>query len=95
MIVAMGTARAAPPGQSDPDWPCQQIKVSHLSLAAIWSGPPPAQQQEDWRQDQPVADLVRETARRRLPIEQAQTEIHDFAQRNARQKQLKLFEIFY
>jgi hypothetical protein len=92
MVCALlvGMARAAPP---DPDWPCQQIKVPRLSLAAIWSGPLPEQQQSDWRQDQPVADLVQETARRRVPIEQAQNEIHDFAQRNTLQKQPKLLEL--
>lgn len=75
--TAIGSAIAAPPGPPDPDWPCQQIKVPRLSLAAIWSGPPPEQPQTD----PAVADLVRETAKRRLPIEQAQNEIHDFARR--------------
>ena len=89
-VLVVGAACATPP---DPDWPCQQIKVPRLSLAAIWSGPAPEQQQTDWRQDQPVADLVQEAARRRVPIEQAQTEIHDFAQRTGQQKQPKLLEL--
>jgi hypothetical protein len=80
MVLMTGTvdvaAQAAPP---DPDWPCQQIKVPRLSLAAIWSGPLPEQQQTEWRTDQAVADLVRETAQRRMPIEQARSAIHDFA----------------
>jgi hypothetical protein len=82
-------ARAAPP---DPDWPCQQIKVPRLSLAAIWSGPLPEQQQTEWRTDQPVADLVRETAERRMPIEQAHNAIHDFAHAT-QDKQAKLLEL--
>jgi hypothetical protein len=96
VVCALFTARAAsaaPPGPSDPDWPCQQIKVARLSLAAIWSGPLPEQQQADWRQDQPVADLVRETAQRRVPIEQAQDAIRDFALRNTDQRQQKLLEL--
>lgn len=92
-LFAAGAACAAPPGPPDPDWPCQQIKMSRLSLAAIWSGPPLDQQQTDWRQDQPVADLVRETAQRRVPIEQAEHEIRDFAQRTAQQKQPKLLAL--
>jgi hypothetical protein len=92
-LFAAAAAGAAPPGPPDPDWPCQQIKVPRLSLAAVWSGPPPDQQQTDWRQDQPVADLVQEIARRRLPIEQAQTEIHDFAQRTVQQKQPELLQV--
>lgn len=91
-IFAAEAACAAPPGPPDPDWPCQQIKVARLSLAAIWSGPLPDQQQTDWRQDQQVADLVRETAPRRQPIEQARTEIHDFAQRTTQPKLLALFD---
>jgi hypothetical protein len=86
------TAQAAPPGPSDPDWPCQQIKVPRLSLAAIWSGPSPEQQQTEWRTDQAVADMVRETAQRRMPIEQAQNAIHDFA-RATLDKQPKLLEL--
>jgi hypothetical protein len=86
MLLMAGTVHAAPP--SDPDWPCQQIKVPRLSLAAMWSGPTPDQQ----RTDQAVADLVRETAQRRMPIEQARTAIHDFA-RATQDKQPKLLEL--
>jgi hypothetical protein len=35
MLCLTGTAQSAPPGPRDPDWPCQQIKVPQLSLAAI------------------------------------------------------------
>jgi hypothetical protein len=92
MLLTAVMAQAAPPGQSDPDWPCQQIKVARLSLAAIWSGPLPEQPQAEWRTDQAVADLVRETAQRRMLIEQAQNAIHDFA-RATPDKQPKLLEL--
>jgi hypothetical protein len=96
MLLTAGTvdvaAQAAPPGPRDPDWPCQQIKVPRLSLAAIWSGPLPEQQQAAWQTDQAVADLVRETAQRRISIEQAQNAIHDFA-RVTPDKQPKLLEL--
>ena len=71
-LFAGASANAAPPGPRDPDWPCQQIKVPRLSLAAVWSGPPLDRQQTDWRQDQQVADLVHDVAQRRVPVEQAQ-----------------------
>jgi hypothetical protein len=90
--TAIGCACAELPGPPDPDWPCQQIKVQRLSLASIWSGPPPEQAQAEWRADPAVADLVREIAERRLPNEQAQNEIHDFARR-AQDKQSKLLEL--
>jgi hypothetical protein len=96
LLLMAGTvdvaAQAAPSGPPDPDWPCQQIKVPRLSLAAIWSGPLPERQQTEWRSDQAVADLVRETAQRRMPIEQAQNAIHDFA-RATQNKQSKLLEL--
>jgi hypothetical protein len=28
------------PAQEDPDWPCIQRKVPHLSVAQLWAGPP-------------------------------------------------------
>jgi len=88
------TAQSAPPGPHDPDWPCQQIKVPQLSLAAVWSGPSIDQQQENWQQDPTVTDLVRETAQRRMPIEQAQEKIHNFATQIGATSQTKLLDLF-
>jgi hypothetical protein len=92
-LLAAATANAAPPGPRDPDWPCQQIKVPRLSLAAIWSGAPLDPQQNDWRQDQQVVDLVHDVAQRRVPIEQAQDRIHAFAQQAGEKRQAKLLEL--
>jgi hypothetical protein len=86
-------AFAAPPGARDPDWPCQQIKVPELSLAAIWSGPAVDPQQTTWKDDQAVADLVQKLAPRREPIDHAQSLIHDFAQHTADQKQAQLLRV--
>ena len=88
------TAQSAPPGQRDPDWPCQQIKMPQLSLASVWSGPSIDQQQEGWQQDQTVAALVRETAQRRMPVEQAQERINAFASQAGNARQAKLLELF-
>jgi hypothetical protein len=85
---------AAPPGPRDPDWPCQQIKVPQLSLAAIWSGPPVDPHAADWRHDQEVVDLVHDIAQRREAIEQAQAKIEVFAQHTNGQKRQKLLELF-
>jgi hypothetical protein len=81
---------AAAPGPRDPDWPCQQIKVPHLSLAAVWSGPPLDGQQGDWRQDPQLADLIQSMAQRRVPIDQVQAKIRAFAAQAGDQKQPKL-----
>ena len=94
--VAMGAttvATPAPPASRDPDWPCQQIKVPQLSLAAAWSGPALDRQQDGWRQDPQVVDLVQELAQRRVPIEQAQDKIRAFVAQAATDKQPKLLEL--
>jgi hypothetical protein len=96
LVIAVGAAedaRSAPPGPRDPDWPCQQIKVPQLSLAAVWSGPPLDAQQDDWREKPQVADLVHDIARRRVPIEQAQERIRAFAEQAADQKQPRLLAL--
>ena len=92
LFVAVA-AEAAPPGPRDPDWPCQQIKVPVLSLAAVWTGPPVDPQQIDWQHDQAVADLVHEIAQRREPVVRAQDKIHAFAQQAKEQKGQKLLAL--
>jgi hypothetical protein len=93
MLGAAAAARSAPPGPRDPDWPCQQIKVPQLSLAAMWSGPALDRQPEDWQQDPQVVDLVREMAQRRVPIGRAQTKLRAFATRAGDQKRPKLLAL--
>ncbi len=88
-----GAAWSAPPGPRDPDWPCQQIKVPQLSLAAMWSGPPLDPQQDGWRETPQVADLVHEIAQRRVPIEQAQDRIRAFVAQSADQKPSRQLEL--
>jgi hypothetical protein len=96
VALAVGSAAgAAPPGPRDPDWPCEQIKVPQLSLAAVWSGPAlDPQQYADWRQDPQLAALVEELAQRRVPVKEAQDTIEAFAQRSGDQKQTKLLSLF-
>ncbi len=92
MLLAVA-ANAAPPEPRDPDWPCRQIKVPQLSLAAVWSGPSLDRQLVDWRQDQQVVDLVHTLAQRRMQLQQVQDAIHAFAQQAADNKQPKLLEL--
>ena len=92
-LCAAVAAISAPPQPRDPDWPCQQIKVPQLSLAAVWSGPPLGRQQDDWRNDQQVVELVHDMAQRRMPIEQAQTAIRAFVAQAGDQRQPKLLRL--
>jgi hypothetical protein len=86
-------ASASPPGPRDPDWPCQQIKVPQLSLAAVWTGPPVDPQQTNWQQNQAVANLVHDVALRREPLPQAQAKIDAFARQAAGDKQSQLIAL--
>jgi len=90
-LSATTAARAQP--VRDPDWPCQQIKVPALSLASVWAGPPIDPRQSGRQQDQQVAELVQKVTLRREPIEQAQSLIHDFAQKAGDQKQAALLDV--
>ena len=38
VLASRGLALAADPRY--PDWPCNQIKVPEMSVAAVWAGPP-------------------------------------------------------
>jgi hypothetical protein len=88
-ICGLATVAAAP-GPRDLDWPCQQIKVPRLSLAAVWSGPALDGQQGDWRQDPQVSDLVQAMAQRRVPLDQVETKIREFAAQAGDRKEPKL-----
>lgn len=90
--LAASAAQAAYPGRLDPDWPCQQIKVAHLSPGAMWAGPALDPYARTWSQNAEVAALVPRLAERRVPIEQAQADITAFARRagSAKQQQLTM-----
>ena len=64
---------------NDPDWPCIQRKVPELSIGQIWTGPELPDAAAAWQKDAQVAALVAEAAARRVPLEEAQKAIADFA----------------
>ncbi|HEY1932993.1 MAG TPA: hypothetical protein VGG99_13345 [Acetobacteraceae bacterium] len=68
----------APP--LDPNWPCQQIKIEHMSLATMWAGPPLGKLADEWQDHPKAADLARQLVQRRVPAAQAQAELKAFAQ---------------
>src|ERR1700744_4090852 len=93
ILIAPTLGFAQPRAARDPNWPCQQIKVAELSLASVWQGPPLDPQDTSWKNDPAVADLVSTLAARREPIDQAQTLLHDFAQRAGERKQAQLLQV--
>ncbi len=74
------------------NWPCHQILVGQLSLAAVWSGP--SIEGLAWRNDQAVAEIVATLAARRTPLEAAERAIEDFAQSQGASKTKKLVAVF-
>jgi hypothetical protein len=88
------SAVAAEPKADSPErnWPCRQILVRRLSLAAVWSGP--SIEGLAWRNDQAVADIVARLAARRTPLDDAERAIEEFAQSQGAGKTKKLVSVF-
>jgi hypothetical protein len=90
LVTGLGAAAAGAPRTTDPDWPCQQIKVGELSVASFWSGPAIDPATTDWQQDATVAALVETVTQRRLPMDQATARIALFAKATDKPRTLPL-----
>ena len=81
-LIIMGMTVATPPARAmdprHPDWPCHQIEVPTLSLAAFWTGPSVDDVGDAWRNDQTVSDLVLKISARRTPLADAEKAAADF-----------------
>jgi hypothetical protein len=93
-VTLEAAAVAAEPksDSSERNWPCHQILVGRVSLAAVWSGP--SIEGLAWRNDQAVADIVARLAARRTPLDDAERTIEDFAQSQGAGKTKKLVSVF-
>ena len=95
-VLALLSAAAAPATPDanapplDPDWPCQQIKIDHMSLATVWSGPPLTTFAKDWQHHPKAAALADRLAERRVPVDQAQAEIKALADAAGDQRKTEL-----
>lgn len=85
---------AAQPPTHDEDWPCIQRKVPEMKPAQVWAGPPLDEALRSWRSDSEIAALVSHLAARRLPTEEAQAEIAEFAEAAGAEKNEKLTLLF-
>lgn len=79
VVAALLAPAGAYAANADPDWPCVQRKVPSLSIGQVWNGPQLPQSAEDWEKDREVSALVGEVSARRVPLEEAQKKIRDFA----------------
>ena len=95
LILALGQAHSAFAADPRyPDWPCNQIKVPELSVAAIWTGPPIDDVGDTWEKDPQIKDLVARLAARRTPLDDAEKVIGDFLAANAADKQTRAKLLF-
>lgn len=91
-LASPGRALAADPRY--PDWPCNQIKVPEMSVAAVWAGPPIDDVESIWEQDPAVRNLVAQLAARRTPLEDAEKIISDTITGDPAERQRKAKLIF-
>ena len=92
VLASPGPALAADPRY--PDWPCNQIKVPEMSVAAVWAGPPIDDVESIWEQDPAVRNLVAQLAARRTPLEDAEKIISDTITGDPVERQRKAKLIF-
>src|SRR6266540_782104 len=89
-LALRGIALAADP--TFPDWPCNQVKVPEISVAAVWAGPALDDVGNAWEDDATIKNLVARLAARRTPLDDAQKAISDVitGTESERQKKAKL-----
>ncbi|MCA7118789.1 MAG: hypothetical protein LGL72_05140 [Acidibrevibacterium sp.] len=79
LTLALAANAVAAPPAADPDWPCQQRLVPHLSPATYWTGPaPPAG--VDWHADPKLSALIEAISPRDVPTEDGIAKLTAFAQ---------------
>ena len=78
----------AAPRSEDPDWPCQQRLVSHLTPATYWNGP--LDEQGNWQADPEIAELVHRLAPRRVKTEEGLAAIMNFAKTTSEDRPRRL-----
>jgi hypothetical protein len=91
-LALQGAARAADPRH--PDWPCNQIKVPEISIAAVWAGPAIDDAETAWHNDPAIRDLVGQLAARRTPLDAAEKAIADTVTGSPAERQQKAKLLF-
>ncbi|MGC2074983.1 MAG: hypothetical protein WA728_02915 [Xanthobacteraceae bacterium] len=96
-LAALSSAVLLSPVHADPrfpDWPCIQSKVTELSAAAVWNGPPIADVGNSWQDNDKVKELVAQISARRTPLDAAQKSIAEFIVGTPAEKQQKAKLVF-
>lgn len=92
--AAVPAAAANRPDPSDPNWPCVQRKVPELDPASVWSGPAIDPAAARWQDDPEIAPLVDYIAQRRVPFEEADAAVKDFASKAGAARSERLTLLF-
>ena len=92
LLAATGPA-IADTAALDPNWPCEQIKIDHMSLATMWGGPPLGKFLTDWQQYPAAAALAGRLAQRRVPVTKAEKEITAFAKQAGADRKTELLAL--
>jgi hypothetical protein len=92
LLTLQGMALAADP--RFPDWPCNQVKVPEISVAAVWAGPSIDDVGNAWQDDATIKDLVVRLAARRTSLDDAQKEISEVIAGTESERQRKAKLIF-
>ncbi|MFC7704147.1 hypothetical protein ACFQXB_08075 [Plastorhodobacter daqingensis] len=79
LAVLSGLAPARAATFDDPEWPCIQRKIPHLSLGQVWSGPLPDDNIEGLAREPEIQRLAARLELRRTPIDEAEALIAEFA----------------
>jgi len=87
-------ADAATAQQSQPDWPCRQVRVPELAVGGVWAGPPLDDAVKHWRDDATIADLVTRLAQRRTPMDEAERLVAQFAKSAGDTRKERLTTLF-
>jgi hypothetical protein len=86
-IAPQNTGMAADP--RFPDWPCVQLKVPEISVAAVWAGPSIDDVGNAWESDPAIRNLVARLAARRTPLEAAEAAVSEFIAGDTADRQKK------
>ncbi|OWJ80235.1 hypothetical protein [Haematobacter genomosp. 1] len=78
-VICLAGTPALAAGPVDPDWPCIQRRVPHLSLGQVWSGPVPDAAATERSQSAEIRDLARVISLRRTDLKEAGAAIDSFA----------------
>lgn len=67
---------------NDKNWPCVQARVANLSPGQMWPGTTLLEDQSTWQKNKDVAALVAQILPRRVPLEETDQIIADFAKKH-------------